>query len=73
VQDVEPQSVVLTWPTLPDGGDVGGSICNVTNFFASRETAEKYASAHKGVTVLTPDEVREIFEVLAERSGIPIS
>ena len=69
-QNVEPRTTVLSWPIRPNSGDVRASFCDVTHFFASRETALEYASRTRGVTVLTPEQVREIFGIIAKHSEI---
>jgi alkylmercury lyase len=70
VENLQPDSAVISWPTHPDGSKIRRTICDVSNYFASRETAEKYASSTKGVTVITKEEVRAIYRIIAERSDI---
>lgn len=70
VESIEPSTSVLTWPNSPDSDRIRESVCNVTHFFASRETAEKYASSKRNVTILTPKEVHEIFEIIGKKTEI---
>lgn len=70
VEAVEPKTTVLSWPAHPNGDDVRRAFCDVTHFFTSAETAEQYASKTKGVIVLRPDEVRDIFRIIAGKTKI---
>jgi alkylmercury lyase len=71
VQEIEPAGAVLSWSTHV-GGDVRTSFCNFTHWFASRENARKYTARHRGVTILTADQVSGIFKIMLERAEIPI-
>lgn len=70
VEEIEPRTAVLSWPTEMDSCDIRGSICYPSNWFASRETAEKYMAERGGVTILTPDEFRGISGLIGERINI---
>ncbi len=70
VQNMEPNTAVLSWPTHADASDIRGSICYQTLWFASPETAQKYASKNGGMTIRTPAEFRE--EVIPKMTGTPI-
>jgi len=71
VTEIDPASAVLSWSTCGEAGDVRGSFCNFTHWFASRETARKYSSKHSGTVVLTVDQVREIFRIMLKKDQIP--
>lgn len=69
VESVEPSTAVLSYSNYLDAKDVRGTFCNVGHWFASRETGQEYASKHKGVTVLAPDEVRRVLRAVSEKTS----
>lgn len=69
VQEIEPSNAVLSWSTSVEEG-VRGSFCNFTHWFASQETARKYASKHRGLTILTADQAQEIFKNMVKKGEI---
>ena len=70
VENVEPGSAVLSLSNYLDATDIRGTFCNVGHWFASRQTGEEYASKHKGVVILTPEEVRTVLNVVTEKTKL---
>lgn len=67
VKAMEPSTAVLSWPARMDAKDVRGTVCYPSNWFASRETAGRYAQEHPGVSILSPDEFREVSRFFERR------
>ncbi len=67
VQEIEPGTAVLTWPKFADSSDIRGTVCYPSLWFASRETAQEYASKNGGVTIRTPEEFRETLKAIPEK------
>jgi alkylmercury lyase len=68
VENVEPNGAVLSFSNYIDATDVRGTFCNIGHWFASRRAGEEYASKHKGVIILTPEEVRDILNAVSEKA-----
>lgn len=69
VRTMEPSTAVLSWPASMDAKDIRGTVCYPSNWFASRETAQRYASEHPGVGIITPDEFRKVSRFLGRLAG----
>ena len=72
VKEVDPEGAVVSF-LLPDGAfgaDVVQSFCHFVHFFASRESAERWASDHPGTFLFS---VHEAFELgrLTNRLRVP--
>ena len=67
VKTMEPSTAVLSWPAHMDVKDIRGTGCNLSNWFASRETAEQYGLDRPGVKILTAEEFREVSRSFEER------
>jgi alkylmercury lyase len=68
VERVEPRGAVLSFSNYLDAADVRGTFCNIGHWFASRQAGEEYASKHKGAIILTPEEVRDVLNVVTEKA-----
>jgi len=64
VQNLQPATALLSWPKHADSADIRGSVCYPSLWFASEETARKYASENEGVTIRNPEEFREFLQVI---------
>ncbi len=73
VQEIKPSTAVLTWPEHADSSDIRGTVCYPSLWFASRETAQKYASKNEGVTIHTPQEFRNLLKIIARTTQTPMA
>ncbi len=62
ITDLAPTSVVVSFlvPDKPFDQDVIQSFCNFIHFFASQESAERWAAGREGITLLSVDDAFEV-------------
>ncbi|MCI0398065.1 MAG: hypothetical protein L0332_02670 [Chloroflexi bacterium] len=67
-RDVKPGTAVVSWvPGTESLENIRAWFCNLTNFFASVETAVQYISKHPGLIIVPIDNVFQIGKVFWER------
>ena len=67
-REVEPSTAVVSWvPETESLDNIRSWFCNLTNFFASVETASQYVSRHPGLVIVPIDEVFQLGKLLWER------
>jgi alkylmercury lyase len=67
-REVEPSTAVVSWvPGTESFENIRSWFCNLTNFFASVETASQYVSGHPGLVIVPIDEVFQLGKLLWER------
>ncbi len=71
-EKIEPSTAMLSWPRHADSSDIRGTVCYPSLWFASRETAQKYASKNSGVTIHAPEDFRELLKVF-EKKGLRVA
>ena len=50
VQNVEPESAVVSWVNAIDLSNIRGNVCHYVHFFGSSESASKWIARHPGKT-----------------------
>ena len=66
IEGQNPSSAVVSWSLESDLDNIRGSFCNLTHYFASRETAAQYVSGHPGVVIVPVNSVFEAASKLKE-------
>ena len=66
IEDLNPGSAVVSWSLESDLDNIRGSFCNLTHYFASRETAAQYVSDHPGLVIVPVESVFEAAGKLME-------
>ncbi len=69
VRGLTPSSAVVSWSLDSDLDNIRGSFCNLTHYFASRETAEQYVSDRPGLVIVSVDSVFEAASMLRDFEG----
>ncbi|MDQ6876900.1 MAG: organomercurial lyase [Candidatus Dormibacteraeota bacterium] len=74
ISDVSPTSVVVSFlvPDKPFDQQVLQSFCNFVHFFASRESAERWAKGRNGIALLSVDDAFEVGRRASRIFGEPI-
>lgn len=66
IEDLNPGSAVVSWSLESDLDNIRGSFCDLTHYFASRETAAQYISDHPGLVIVPVESVFEAAGKLKE-------
>ena len=69
IEGLNPSSAVVSWSLESDLDNIRGSFCNLTHYFASRETAAQYVKDHPGLVIVSVDSVFEAAQMLRELDG----
>ena len=66
IEGLNPSSAVVSWSLESDLDNIRGSFCNLTHFFASRDTAAQYVKDHPGLAIVSVDSVFEAASMLRD-------
>ena len=66
IEGLNPSSAVVSWSLESDLDNIRGSFCDLTHYFASRETATQYVKNHPGLVIVSVDSVFEAASTLRE-------
>ncbi len=66
VEGLNPSSAVVSWSLESDLENIRGSFCNLTHYFASRETAAEYVSKRPGLVIVSVESVFEAARMLSD-------
>ncbi len=66
VEGLNPSSAVVSWSLESDLENIRGSFCNLTHYFASRETAAEYVSKRPGLVIVSVESVFEAASMLRD-------
>ena len=66
VEGLNPSSAVVSWSLDSDLDNIRGSFCNLTHYFASRETATQFVSDRPGPVIVPVESVFEAASMLRD-------
>ena len=69
VEGLNPSSAVVSWSLESDLDNIRSSFCDLTHYFASRETAAQYVSDRPGLVIVPVDRVFEAAGKLRDLEG----
>lgn len=66
IEGLNPSSAVVSWSLESDLDNIRGSFCDLTHYFASRETAAEYVSKRAGLVIVPVESVFEAASMLRD-------
>ena len=70
VEGLNPSSAVVSWSLESDMDNIRGSFCDLTHYFASRETATQYVSDRPGLVLVPVESVFEAAKTLRDTEAV---
>ncbi len=70
VEGLDPSSAVVSWSLESDMDNIRGSFCDLTHYFASRETAAQYVSDRPGLVIVPVESVFEAAKTLRDTEAV---
>lgn len=70
VEGLHPSSAVVSWSLESDMDNIRGSFCDLTHYFASRETATQYVSDRPGLVLVPVESVFEAAKTLRDTEAV---
>ena len=70
VEGLNPSSAVVSWSLESDMDNIRGSFCDLTHYFASRETATQYVSDRPGLVLVPVESVFKAAKTLRDTEAV---